>query len=128
MPSLGEQQIADLVSAFYGRVRQHPDLAPLFERAITDWDEHLRVIRDFWSHVLLGTNRYRRHAFPAHMGLAIQRQHFDQWMGLFREAAQQTLPPDAAGKAIARAQMVIESFRVGLFPLDPPKPPARSSP
>jgi hemoglobin len=116
---LTERQITDLVSVFYERARAHPRLGPLFNAAVTDWDDHLRVIRDFWSHVLLGTDRYRRHAYPAHVHLPIQREHFDQWLELFRASAQETLPPDAAQRAVARAELMTESFRRGLFPFDP---------
>lgn len=120
MSSLGEQQIAALVSDFYGRARAHPELGPLFESAINDWEAHLQLIRDFWSHALLGTGRYRRHAYPAHVGLPIQRQHFEQWLGLFRAAAHASLPPEAAARAIAQAELMSRSFKAGLFPFDPP--------
>jgi hemoglobin len=121
MFSVDEQQIADLVRVFYERARAHPDLGRLFEATISDWDTHLQIVRDFWSDTLLGTHRYRRHAYPAHVGLGIERQHFDQWLGLFREAAQESLPPEVAARAIGRAQLMTRSFRAGLFPFDPPQ-------
>jgi hemoglobin len=117
-----EEQIADLVRRFYTSARAHPSLGPLFNAAIADWDEHLQVIRDYWSHVLLGTQRYQRHPYPAHMGLPIHREHFEQWLGLFREAAHATLPPEAALQALARAELFARSLRAGFFPFDPVRP------
>lgn len=114
-----EQQIVDLVSVFYAHARVHPGLGPLFNAAVTDWDDHLQVIRGFWSHVLLGADTYRRHAYPAHVHLPIRREHFDQWLELFRGAAHETLPAKVAARAIARAELMTESFRSGLFPFDP---------
>jgi hemoglobin len=119
MPSVTEQQIAELVRSFYDRARAHPELGPLFNDAVSDWEDHLRIICDFWSHVLLGTGRYQGHAYPAHVSLPIRREHFDQWLGAFRVAAHETLPQAAASQAIARAERMTESFRCGLFPFDP---------
>ncbi|MEJ1960068.1 MAG: group III truncated hemoglobin [Gammaproteobacteria bacterium] len=119
MSQVTEKEISDLVDSFYARARAHPQLGPLFNGAIADWPDHLRVIRDFWSGALLGTERYKRHAYPAHVNLPIRLEHFDQWLELFREAARETLPEEAAVRAIARAEHMTESFRRGLFPFEP---------
>jgi hemoglobin len=119
MSLVTEQQIADLVRSFYDRARAHPELGPLFNDAVSDWEDHLRIIRDFWSHVLLGTDRYKRHAYPAHVNLPIRREHFDQWLEMFRVAAHETLPQETSSRAIARAERMTASFRCGLFPFDP---------
>ena len=118
-PALTEEHLSKLVQVFYERARVHPGLGPLFNTAITDWDHHLGVVHDFWSHALLGTQRYKSHPYPAHLDLPIQREHFDQWLDMFRPAALETLPHEAAVKAIARAEHMAESFRAGLFPFDP---------
>jgi hemoglobin len=119
MDQVTEAQIAAMVRVFYERARQHENLGVVFNTIISDWDHHLGVIQDFWSHVLLGTNRYKRQPFQAHVGLPIKPEHLGQWLSLFRPAALDTLPPEAAAKAIARAELIAESFRVGLFPLNP---------
>jgi hemoglobin len=119
MSAVTEDTIANLVRVFYDRARTHPELGRLFMTSVTDWDDHLRVIRDFWSHVLLGTDRYKRSVYPAHVNLPIRREHFGHWLELFRAAAGETLPPEAAARAIARAELITESFRRGLFPFDP---------
>jgi len=113
-----EDQIATLVRVFYERARQHPSLGTLFNAVVSDWPHHLGVVQDFWSHVLLGTQRYKRHPYPVHVGLQIQREHFEQWLGLFSATAAETLPADSAAKAVARAEHMAESLRAGLFPLD----------
>lgn len=118
-PFLTEDHIAKLVRIFYDRARVHPVLGPLFSAAVPDWDHHLGVVHDFWSHVLLGTQRYNRHPYPAHVNLPIRREHFDLWLELFRPAAHETLPEEAALRAIARAELITESFRAGLFPVEP---------
>ncbi|MBH2020166.1 MAG: hypothetical protein I8H91_11600 [Burkholderiales bacterium] len=62
---------------------------------------------------------YKSHPYPVHLGLPIRREHFEQWLDLFRPAARETLPGDDAARAIARAELMADSFRAGLFPFDP---------
>ena len=41
-----EEMIADLVDAFYARIRKDPVLGPIFDGAIGDgWDAHLAKLR-----------------------------------------------------------------------------------
>lgn len=118
MSSVTEEQIAELVKVFYDRARAHPSLGRVFNAVVSDWDHHLEIVHNFWSHVLLGTERYKGHPFPVHLNLPMQRDHFDQWLELFREAAQEVLPAEAAAFAISRAEHMAKSFKAGLFPFD----------
>jgi hemoglobin len=111
-----EQAIANLVRDFYGKARKDPELGPIFNNAVEDWDVHLRVVANFWSKVLLQTDRYSGHPYVHHVKLPIELEHFDIWLKLFTETANESLPPDYAAKAIAKAHHMAESFRVGLFP------------
>jgi hemoglobin len=113
--SATEQQIAELVRRFYERALNNDSLRPLFEAAVTDRDTHHRVVQDFWSRTLLDTNRYRGHPYPVHAQLPLQPEHFYIWLELFRETAREVLPPDAAAKAISRAEHMAESFKAGMF-------------
>lgn len=121
-PAVTEAQIAELVQVFYDRARLDDDLGPVFNNAVGDWDHHLAIVTDFWSNALLGTKRYTGHPFPVHMRLPITREHFGQWLALFREAAEEILPPETAKLAIGRAEFMAKSFRAGLFPFDPVVP------
>ncbi len=111
-----ERQISALVHGFYDRARADDRLGPLFAAAIDDWDGHLRIVEDFWSHVLLGTGRYRGTPFPPHKRLPIELEHFERWLALFSQTAVEVLPPAAAAAAIAKARQMSESFKAGLFP------------
>lgn len=115
-PEVTEQQISALVHGFYERARADALLSPLFEAAIHDWDGHLRIVEDFWSHVLLGTGRYRGTPFAPHMRLPIELEHFGRWLDLFSRTAVGVLPETAAAQAIAKARHMTESFKAGLFP------------
>jgi truncated hemoglobin YjbI len=49
-----ERQIAVLIERFYGRARRDPLLSPVFDNAITDWDENFQILQDF---LILGVGR-----------------------------------------------------------------------
>lgn len=111
-----EAQISALVHGFYRRARADALLGPLFEAAVADWEGHLTIVEDFWSHVLLGTGRYRGTPFGPHLRLPIEPEHFDRWLALFDETAAEVLPATAARQALAKATHMTDSFKAGLFP------------
>ena len=114
-PPLTEEHLARLVQLFYERARTHPGLGPLFNTAVADGEHHLGVVQDFWSHALLGEQRYQSYPYPLPLGLPIRRNHFDQWLDLFRPAALKTLPGHAAARSISRAKLMAASFFAGQF-------------
>lgn len=114
-----EQHISDLVHRFYDRARNDEMLGPIFAATINNWEHHYTIVENFWSRTLLGTARYEGSPYPAHVGIGIEREHFDRWLDLFRATAHESLPPAAADAAIARAEHMAVSFRAGLFPFDP---------
>lgn len=63
-----EAEIANLVDCFYAKVRVDPEIGPVFNEAVQNWDAHVALLRDFWSTVLLTTGRYQAihswHIFP----------------------------------------------------------------
>ena len=110
-----EAMICELVHAFYGRVRQDPELGPVFERAIDDWDEHLAKLCDFWSSVILMTGRFSGSPMAAHARRDdIAPEHFARWLELFAETARAVSPPDAAALFIARSQAIGRRLQLGL--------------
>lgn len=113
--SLDESHIQALVHGFYARARADDLLGPVFAAEVTDWNHHHLVIRDFWSRVLLGTERYVGSPYPVHVRLPVQPEHFERWLSLFRQAAAEFLPPAAANTAVAKAELMAASFKAGLF-------------
>ena len=53
------EEISDLVDRFYAKVPLDPEIGPIFNAAIDDWPEHLRLLKDFWSTVLLTERSYK---------------------------------------------------------------------
>lgn len=111
-----EADLERLVKAFYAAAGQDPVLGPVFARAIPDWEDHYRVVQNFWSRALLGTSRYSGNPFSAHIMLQLKPEHFTRWVSLFKQTATQVLEPAAADRAIAKVEHMSTCFQAGLFP------------
>ncbi|MGY6274531.1 group III truncated hemoglobin [Methylomonas sp. MgM2] len=112
---VSERQIAELVRRFYEKAAADESLKAIFDGAIHDWDEHHRIVENFWSRTLLNTDRYHGRPYPVHTRLPLKIEHFDIWLAHFRQTARDVLPAKAADRAIARAEHMAESFKVGMF-------------
>jgi hemoglobin len=110
-----EPMIRGLVHAFYARVRRDPELGPIFNREVADWDEHLAKLTDFWSSVMLMTGRFKGRPMAAHAAVGdINADHFARWLELFAQTADQVCPPAAAALFAERAGMIGRSLQMGL--------------
>jgi hemoglobin len=114
---LTEESLARFLDAFYAKVRRDPELAPVFADAIAEgaWPTHLGRIRDFWSSVLLKTERYKGNPFVPHLGKGIRPAHFTRWLHLFDETAVEMFEPKPAAVLSERAHRIGESLQFGLF-------------
>ena len=112
--AITEEEIASLVERFYAKVRRDPEIGPIFNGAIQDWDEHIALLKDFWSSVLLATGRYRGKPMMAHLPLPIERQHFDRWLHLFADTANEVMPASQAAMVTSKAERIAETLKLGL--------------
>jgi len=125
-----EPMIERLVRAFYGKVRLDPQLGPVFNREVDDWEAHMARLCDFWSSVMLMTGRFKGQPTAVHTRLAdIGPAHFARWLELFHETAAEVCPPDAAAVFGAKAEQIGESLQLGIAfsrgePLPPPRRPS----
>src|SRR5690349_1138304 len=106
---ISEEAIAALVSRFYAKARQDPELGPLFNAAVSDWDDHLHKLCDFWSSVMLTTGRYKGNPMAAHVRHPIEPQFFDRWLTLWHETAGELFAPPVAIQFGAKAARIAES-------------------
>lgn len=121
-----EEQISAMVRRFYALCLDDQLLGPMFRATIDDFDTHLSIVDDFWSHVLLGNSRYQRGTpYAHHTHLTVEEAHFDRWMAAFTQATTECLPAHAAELAMKRAAHMTQSFKAGMLPLAPPR--ARAS-
>lgn len=102
------QDVEQLVHTFYGKVRQHETLGPIFNGIIEDWPLHLTHLSDFWEMILLQTgpgagkfNPVRVHReVDEKLDYSVSQVHFGNWLELWF----QTLGENFEGKAAEHAK------------------------
>ena len=92
----GHDGILKLIRPFYIDVRQHRLLGPIFNSHIQDWEAHLAKITEFWALQSGGESKFRGGFAGAHMGLGVQREHFEHWLGLWEFNNARSLAPREA--------------------------------
>lgn len=114
---ISEETLPLLVDAFYARVRQDPDLGPIFNDAIHDWPEHLERLSAFWSSVMLTSGRYKGRPVPAHKKHEdrVAPEHFTRWLALWKATTDELMIPEAAQALQAAAGRIGESLQLALF-------------
>jgi hemoglobin len=114
---IDERTIRSLVHGFYARIRLDPVLGPIFAQIIgADWTPHLAKMCDFWSSVMLISGRYKGNPMLAHMRLKMVRpEHFERWLALFRETADDLCTPEVAALFVSRAETIARSLQLGMF-------------
>lgn len=113
-----EAYVSQLVDTFYGHIRSHPLLGPIFSEVIgDDWGPHLEKMKAFWASVALNAGSYSGRPVPAHQKLVrVQPQHFEIWLGLFRRTLEGTAPgPEAVDYFMDRAERIAESLKLAMF-------------
>jgi len=114
---IDEAFISRLVDTFYARVRQHPQLGPVFDAAIDDWPDHLAKLKRFWASVALNAGTYEGRPMQAHLKLkTIEPAHFGEWLYLFEQTLRDIASDEAAVEYfMVRANRIGESFKLALF-------------
>ena len=118
-------QIDQVVAVFYGAVRRHEVLGPVFANHVKDWSEHEAKIAAFWRNAILYERSYDGSPMRAHMQAGdVRADHFPIWLALFDETLRRTLPADAARAWSALAHRIGQGLRMGVEDIRP----ARSGP
>ena len=106
-----EAEIASLVERFYAKVRLDPEIGPVFNDAVEDWNAHLALLKDFWSTVLLTTGRYKGNPLLAHFRLPIEEKYFARWLTLFSETANQVLTAPQSAIVTRKADLIAVNMK-----------------
>jgi len=108
-----EADITTMVHHFYDQIRQHPNLGPIFNEHVQDWDDHLATMVDFWSSILLRSGRFKGSPMSKHAGLPdLSADLFGQWLDLFRQTCQQ-MPTKLGTEAWRFSQRIARSLWLG---------------
>lgn len=98
-----------LVNRFYDKVKLDPLLGPVFSHV--DWPNHLPIMYNFWSSMLLGDQHYHGRPLQRHLHLAIDGTHFTRWLTLFTETVDENFEGAVATEAKMRGVSIAEIFQ-----------------
>ncbi|GLU34661.1 group III truncated hemoglobin [Trinickia caryophylli] len=124
-----EQNIRELVYAFYDRVRADVLLGPVFDTVLHGrWDDHLPKMCLFWGSLVLGDKRYRGNVQQAHQPLeGIEPRHFSRWLHLFLDAVCDRYEPAAAVRFMEPALRIAQSLQLARFGWEYQIPPEQQA-
>lgn len=114
-----EDAIAAAVDHFYAGVGADDLIGPIFSGTIHDWQSHKQTMRDFWSRMVLGTDRYDGLPLPPHVQLDIGQPHFERWLEIWSNAARQTMPEPLADLVIERSTNMSQHWISALEAITP---------
>lgn len=112
---ISEESLARQVRSFYGRARLDPELGPVFEAAVEDWEAHFELLTRFWMSVAMGVRVYDGRPMQAHMRQPIVPEMFDRWLELWGETADELFEAEPATLLKSKAATIGRGMRLGLF-------------
>jgi hemoglobin len=114
--TIGEADIRLVVERFYNEVRADQTLSAAFG-AITDWDDHLERMTQFWSSLMLMTGRYKGNPVAMHLIHAerIRPEMFEHWLALWKKATSDVLPSETAAEVQLKATRIASRLSSALF-------------
>lgn len=108
------EDIFELVSAFYEKVRANETLGPFFNDTIVDWESHLQHLTTFWETSLFMTRRLEQkyHGNPLDVHVKVDQKfkhritelHFGIWLNLWYETITERFEGEVAENAKRRAR------------------------
>lgn len=110
-----------LVKTFYKQIRQHEVLAPFFEKAITDWEQHFDKLTDFWEASLFLKTKFYGNPLQAHIKVdqdnnhSITQEHFGLWLNLWINTIDALFEGDYAENAKSKARKMATFMYMSIF-------------
>lgn len=106
--------VAQLVDAFYARIRSDDLLGPIFNGHIEEhqWPSHLEKLTDFWESNLFGTGIFRGNPSGKHLnvdrasGYKIDQKHFGRWLMHWFQTVDSLYHGDKADRTKAFARKI----------------------
>jgi hemoglobin len=115
--SVERHHVRSFIEAFYVQVRQDTLLAPVFARVVPDaqWPEHFETMTDFWMAVAFGGPAFRGNPMVKHARIRdIAPAHFERWLAVFTQVANEFWNPDIAYLLVFRAQQIAPALQAGV--------------
>ncbi len=120
---ISEDEITEVVQAFYRKVRRDPTLGPVFAAHVAphDWPDHEAKIVRFWRNAILLDHSYSGNPMRTHMKAGnVKAAHFETWLALFDETVHAELRPEIATAFSDLAHRIGRGLRFGIEDRDAP--------
>ncbi|MDB9781507.1 group III truncated hemoglobin [Winogradskyella sp.] len=113
--------VFNLVTSFYEKVRKDIVLGPFFIDTIKDWDAHLQHLTTFWESSLFLKTKYYGDPLKAHVKVdaihnnSITELHFGLWLNLWFQTIDELFEGDYAENAKRRARKMGSFLYLKIF-------------
>ena len=117
MRDLKDDDLHELLDAFYATIEQDALLAPYF--AVVDMPAHMPRIVAFWSTMLFHTGRYTGSAFKPHLEMpGLTAEHFARWIATLERVLGERFAGPNARQMMELAHRIAYSMqlRLGIAP------------
>ncbi|MTI31876.1 group III truncated hemoglobin [Xanthovirga aplysinae] len=110
-----------LVSSFYAKVRKSPEIGDFFNQTITNWEEHISKLTDFWETNLFFRVRYKGNPPKVHQQVdenfdnRLTQEHFGHWLQLWVQTVDELFEGEKAMAAKARARKMATFLFMRIF-------------
>jgi hemoglobin len=113
--------IRQFVEAFYAKLLQDEQLAPIFiDVAAIDINKHLPLICAYWEKLLLGEGDYHRHTMNIHRAVHSKRSltaaDFTRWLHFFITTVDESFAGPRADQAKQTASYIAANMQKSLNP------------
>ena len=115
------EDVQELVSNFYSKVRKNKEIGEFFNGTVLDWDEHEERLTDFWENTLFMNKAYSGNPIRVHLNVdrlfnhTIEQKHFGIWLNLWFETIDELFQGDNATKAKMRARKMATLLFIKIF-------------
>lgn len=110
-----------LVNTFYDKIRADQEIGFFFNETITDWEEHLEKLTDFWDMNVFGTKKYNGNPILAHNAVdqkfdyQITSNIFGIWLNLWFAALDELFEGENVEILKRRAQKMSTFLFINIF-------------
>lgn len=115
------EDVFNLVSQFYIKIRKEKILGPIFNQVIQNWDEHLDKLTDFWETNLLFVVNYKGNPIRVHQEVDasfqgnITENHFGIWLNLWFATIDELHAGEKAETAKRRARKMSTHLFIKMY-------------
>lgn len=110
-----KEDVELMVNTFYEKVNKDEMLSYIFnDYSHVDWETHLPKMYRFWNSLLFAERSYKGNPFASHLGLPVDKRHFDRWVELFVANIDEHFAGTVAEQTKTRAKSIAYVFQTKL--------------